>query len=146
MLIPMKIYLISFSPKWLLIYIFYIFLFWYFLAGCHVGGDGPGWARLLLPGGRFRRRPRGRWWWWFMFLPSFRLSCLVFSSFVCLFLFFLLTGSIADGNSPCPIKKNKKIVCVCKRNKWRGFLQLCPEEKEISYKRMYIICHPPESG
>lgn len=58
---------------------------------------------------------------------------LVFSSFLCLFVSFWLTGSIADGNSPRPIKK--QVVCVCKRNKWRGFLQLCPGKKKKYHKR-----------
>lgn len=105
-----------FLSKWLLIYIFYIFLFWYFLAGCHVGGDGPGWARLLLPGGRFRRRPRGRWWWWFMFLPSVFLVLSFLPSFVCFFFFV----DWIDCGWKFPLsdkqKTNKQFVCVKETN------------------------------
>lgn len=107
-----------FLSKWLLIYIFYIFLFWYFLAGCHVGGDGPGWARLLLPGGRFRRRPRGRWWWWwwFMFLPSVFLVLSFLPLFVCFFFFV----DWIDCGWKFPLsdkqKTNKQFVCVKETN------------------------------
>lgn len=58
MLIPMNEDLFDCLVQ-MIVNIFSVYLF-DILAGCHVGGDGPGWARLPLPGGRFRRRPRGR--------------------------------------------------------------------------------------